>query len=43
MLKLFEFDGIKLEFNKSALDFIVDKAVDYGLGARGPDLFVKKY
>ena len=34
-VKLFEFDGIKLEFNKSALDFIVDKAVDYGLGARG--------
>ena len=34
-VKLFELDNIKLEFNESALDFIVDKAVDYGLGARG--------
>ena len=34
-IKLFELDHIKLEFNKSALEFIVDKAVDYGLGARG--------
>ena len=34
-VKLFELDDIKLEFNKSALEFIVDKANDYGLGARG--------
>lgn len=34
-VKLFEFDNIKLEFNKDVLDLIVDKAVEYKLGARG--------
>ncbi len=34
-VKLFEMEGIKLEFDKKALDFIVDKAVDFKLGARG--------
>lgn len=33
--KLFEMDGISLSFEKEALDFIVDKAVEYKLGARG--------
>ena len=33
--KLFEMDGIKLEFAPETYDFIVDKAVDYKLGARG--------
>ena len=33
--KLFEMDGIKLHFTDEALDFIVDKAVEYKLGARG--------
>ncbi len=33
--KLFEMDGIKLEFEPEALEFIVDKAVEYKLGARG--------
>ena len=33
--KLFEMDGIKLEFDEAALDFIVDKAMEYKLGARG--------
>lgn len=33
--KLFEIDGIKLEFSDEALDAIVDKAVEYKLGARG--------
>ena len=33
--KLFEMDGIKLHFTEEALDFIVDKAVEYKLGARG--------
>ncbi|WKK65457.1 ATP-dependent Clp protease ATP-binding subunit ClpX [Lutimonas zeaxanthinifaciens] len=33
--KLFEMDGIKFEINEAALDFIVDKAVEYKLGARG--------
>ena len=34
-VKLFEMDGVKLEFDHEALDFIVDKAVEYKLGARG--------
>ena len=33
--KLFEMDGIKLEFTEETYDFIVDKAVEYKLGARG--------
>ena len=33
--KLFEMDGIKLTFDDEALDFIVDTAVEYKLGARG--------
>ena len=33
--KLFELDGVKLEFTKEALDVIVDKAVEFKLGARG--------
>lgn len=34
-MKLFEMDGIKLTFEQDALDFIVDKAMEYKLGARG--------
>lgn len=34
-VRLFELDGIKLTFDKDVLDFIVDKAVDFKLGARG--------
>ena len=34
-MKLFEMDGIKLSFTEEALDFMVDKAVEYKLGARG--------
>ena len=33
--KLFELDGVKLEFTEEALDLIVDKAIEYKLGARG--------
>ena len=33
--KLFEMDGIKLTFTPEALTLIVDKAVEYKLGARG--------
>lgn len=33
--KLFEMDGIKLYFNDDTLEFIVDKGVEYKLGARG--------
>jgi ATP-dependent Clp protease ATP-binding subunit ClpX len=34
-VKLFEMDGIKLTFAPEALEIIVDKAVEYKLGARG--------
>ena len=34
-IKLFEMDKIKLTFDDAALDLIVDKAVEYKLGARG--------
>ena len=34
-IKLFEMDGIELKIDESALDLIVEKAVDYNLGARG--------
>ena len=33
--KLFDIDNIKLEFSEEALDTIVDKAIEYKLGARG--------
>lgn len=33
--KLFEMDGIELSFKEEALDYIVDKALEYKLGARG--------
>ena len=34
-VKLFEMDGVKLEFQPEVLEYIVDKAVEYKLGARG--------
>ncbi|CAI8311936.1 MAG: ATP-dependent Clp protease ATP-binding subunit ClpX [Flavobacteriaceae bacterium] len=34
-VKLFEMDGIELEIKDPALDYIVEKALDYNLGARG--------
>ncbi|EKF54015.1 ATP-dependent protease ATP-binding subunit ClpX [Galbibacter marinus] len=33
--KLFEMDDIKFEIKNEALDYIVGKAIEYGLGARG--------
>ncbi len=33
--KLFDMDGIKLTFPDETLDFVVEKAVEYRLGARG--------
>ena len=33
--KLFAMDGIELEVTEDALDYIVDKALEYKLGARG--------
>ena len=33
--KLFEMDGIELHFEEEALDFMVEKAIEFKLGARG--------
>ena len=33
--KLFDMDGVKLELDQEVLDFIVKKAMEFGLGARG--------
>lgn len=33
--KLFDMDGVKLEIDQEVLDFIVQKAMEFGLGARG--------
>ena len=33
--RLFEMDGVKLTFDDAVLDYIVDKAVEFKLGARG--------
>ncbi len=34
-IKLFAMDGVKLSFAPETLDYIVDKAIEYKLGARG--------
>lgn len=34
-VKLFEMDKIKLQFEEEVLDFIVEKSIDFKLGARG--------
>lgn len=34
-IRLFEMDGVQLTFTRDALDFIVEKAEEYKLGARG--------
>ena len=34
-VRLFELDGIQLEFSLEVLDYIVDKSIEYRLGARG--------
>jgi ATP-dependent Clp protease ATP-binding subunit ClpX len=34
-IKLFDLDGIELNFEEEALEYIVDKAVEFKLGARG--------
>lgn len=34
-VKMFELDGVKLVFEDAVLDYVVDKAVEFGLGARG--------
>ena len=39
-IKLFEIDGIKLSFDEEGLDFIVDKALEFKLGAGDLDQYV---
>ena len=34
-VRMFEIDGIKLDFEPEVFDYVVDKAVEYKLGARG--------
>ena len=34
-IKLFEMDGVELTFDSDVLDFIVDKAIEFKVGARG--------
>lgn len=34
-VKMFELDGVKLDFEPEVYDYIVDKAIEYQLGARG--------
>jgi len=34
-IKLFEMDGVKLSFEESVYEFIVDKAIEFKIGARG--------
>lgn len=34
-VRLFELDGIELKFDKEVFDFIVEKAIEFELGARG--------
>ena len=41
-IKLFALDGIKLTFEPEVLDYVVDKAVEYKLGARGLRSIVKR-
>ena len=33
--KMFEIDGVKLSFEEEVLDYVVDKAIEFSLGARG--------
>ena len=33
--KLFDMDGVKLKFDDEAIEYIVDKAIEFKLGARG--------
>ena len=34
-IKLFEMDGVKLSFDEDVLEYVVDKAIEFKLGARG--------
>ena len=41
-IRLFEIDGVTLSFDEDALDYIVDKAIELGLGARGLRSIIEK-
>jgi ATP-dependent Clp protease ATP-binding subunit ClpX len=41
-IQLFELDGIKLDFSDDAIDYIVNKAVELKLGARGLRSIIEK-
>ena len=41
-IRLFEIDGITLSFEEDALDYIVDKAIELSLGARGLRSIIEK-
>ena len=34
-IKLFDMDGVKLSFEDAVFEYVVDKAIEYKLGARG--------
>ena len=34
-IKMFELDGVKLTYGEGVLDYVVDKAIEFSLGARG--------
>ena len=34
-VKMFEMDGVKLTFDEDVLEYVVDKAIEFKLGARG--------
>jgi ATP-dependent Clp protease ATP-binding subunit ClpX len=40
--KIFKADGIQLSFDEDAIDFIVEKAVEYKLGARDCGVYAKQ-
>ncbi|MCK7533993.1 MAG: hypothetical protein MZV63_24700 [Marinilabiliales bacterium] len=42
-IKLFSMDNIELTFTDEVLDYIVDKAVEFKLGARGLQVNMRSY
>ena len=34
-MKLFDMDGVELQFADESIDYIVDKAIEFKIGARG--------
>ena len=41
-MKLFEMDDVQLLFDEEVYDFIVDKALEFKLGARGLRAIVRR-